>query len=111
MCGLLVDTGDEQAGDQTHLLSRVKSTAGSVLFHATKHTGVGLVCAVAYFDPYVFQFATTLALFDVFIINRGNWGVDLQAGSQFGYKLLFVVLLAGLFAVYMQVYPSIFSLL
>lgn len=34
---------------------------------------------------------------------RGNWGVDLQAGSQFGYKLLFVVLVSGLFAVYMQV--------
>ena len=33
----------------------------------------------------------------------GNWGVDLQAGSQFGYKLLFVVLLAGLFAAFLQV--------
>ena len=28
--------------------------------------------------------------------NRGNWTVDLQAGSMFGYKLLFVILLAGL---------------
>ena len=43
----------------------------------------------------------------------GNWGVDLQAGSQFGYRLLFVVLLAGLFAVFLQVrlidvgYPSV----
>ena len=35
--------------------------------------------------------------------HRGNWGVDLQAGSQFGYKLLFVVLLAGLFAIWVQV--------
>ena len=35
--------------------------------------------------------------------HSGNWGVDLQAGSEFGYKLLFIVLLAGLFAVYMQV--------
>ena len=35
--------------------------------------------------------------------DSGNWGVDLQAGSEYGYKLLFVVLLAGLFAVYMQV--------
>ena len=33
----------------------------------------------------------------------GNWGVDLQAGSEFGYKLLFVVLLAGIFAIFMQV--------
>lgn len=36
---------------------------------------------------------------------RGNWGVDLQAGSEFGYWLLFVVLLAGLFAVFLQVRP------
>ena len=35
--------------------------------------------------------------------SRGNWGVDLQAGSDFGYKLLFVVLLAGFFAVILQV--------
>jgi metal iron transporter len=63
-------------------------TAGTTLVtHATKHTGVGLVCAVAYFDP-------------------GNWGVDLQAGSEFGYRLLFIVLLAGLLAVYWQVMAS-----
>ncbi|KIK00753.1 hypothetical protein K443DRAFT_678945 [Laccaria amethystina LaAM-08-1] len=64
--------------------SRFKSVASQVLNHAKKHTGVGMICAVAYFDP-------------------GNWGVDLQAGSQFGYRLLFVVLLSGLFAVYLQV--------
>ncbi|TFY71053.1 hypothetical protein EVG20_g1959 [Dentipellis fragilis] len=62
---------------------RFKATVKVVVDHAVKHTGVGIVCAVAYFDP-------------------GNWGVDLQAGSQFGYKLLFVVLLSGLFAVFLQ---------
>ncbi|KAI0931650.1 hypothetical protein AcW1_001011 [Taiwanofungus camphoratus] len=69
------------------LLSRLRSTAWFVFQHVRKHTGVGIICSVAYFDP-------------------GNWGVDLQAGSQFGYKLLFVVLLAGIFAVYMQVLAS-----
>ncbi|KAF8167251.1 natural resistance-associated macrophage protein-domain-containing protein [Crassisporium funariophilum] len=68
----------------TRRLRRVGST---VVHHAKKHSGVGIVCAVAYFDP-------------------GNWGVDLQAGSQFGYRLLFVVLLAGLFAVFLQVLAS-----
>ena len=29
--------------------------------------------------------------------------MDLQAGSQYGYKLLFVVLLSGIFAVFLQV--------
>jgi metal iron transporter len=38
-----------------------------------------------------------------FDFDSGNWGVDLQAGSQFGYRLLFVVLLSGLFAVFLQV--------
>ena len=38
------------------------------------------------------------------MLSRGNWSVDLQAGSQYGYRpLLFVVLLAGLGAVVLQV--------
>ena len=35
--------------------------------------------------------------------SRGNWSVDLQAGSDYGYKLLFVVLVSGIFAVILQV--------
>ncbi|KAJ6601396.1 natural resistance-associated macrophage protein-domain-containing protein [Mycena vulgaris] len=66
------------------LYTRLRSAGSTVVVHAKKHAGVGVVCAVAYFDP-------------------GNWGVDLQAGSQFGYRLLFVVLLAGLFAAFLQV--------
>ncbi|KAF5327083.1 hypothetical protein D9619_004505 [Psilocybe cf. subviscida] len=65
-------------------LARVKHVGYLVGHHIKKHVGVGMICAVAYFDP-------------------GNWGVDLQAGSEFGYHLLFVVLLAGLFAVFLQV--------
>ncbi|KAI0800526.1 natural resistance-associated macrophage protein [Fomes fomentarius] len=68
-------------------LTRAREYVTVVVRHTTKHTGVGLVCAVAYFDP-------------------GNWGVDLQAGSEFGYKLLFVVLLAGIFAIFMQTQAS-----
>ncbi|KAG9122965.1 hypothetical protein FRC07_000419 [Ceratobasidium sp. 392] len=51
--------------------------------HIKHHVGPGILASIAYFDP-------------------GNWSVDLQAGSQFGYKLLFVVLLAGLGAVLLQ---------
>ncbi|KAI8990667.1 natural resistance-associated macrophage protein [Trametes punicea] len=72
-----------QPADAHLLLRRARKYAWIVVQHTTKHTGVGIVCAVAYFDP-------------------GNWGVDLQAGSEFGYKLLFVVLLAGIFAIVMQ---------
>ncbi|KAI0368899.1 natural resistance-associated macrophage protein [Pilatotrama ljubarskyi] len=72
-----------QPADAQVWSQRAKKYAWVVTQHVTKHTGVGIVCAVAYFDP-------------------GNWGVDLQAGSEFGYKLLFVVLLAGVFAIVVQ---------
>ncbi|KAF8817621.1 natural resistance-associated macrophage protein [Phlegmacium glaucopus] len=66
---------------------RLRQAGATVVHHAKKHAGVGTVCAVAYFDP-------------------GNWGVDLQAGSQFGYHLLFVILIAGIFAAFLQVLAS-----
>lgn len=37
------------------------------------------------------------------MVHSGNWGVDLQAGSQYGYTLLFTVLLAGIVATFVQV--------
>ncbi|KIK70559.1 hypothetical protein GYMLUDRAFT_32603 [Collybiopsis luxurians FD-317 M1] len=55
--------------------------------HVRKHIGLGLVCSIAYFDP-------------------GNWGVDLQAGAVYGYRLLFIVLVAGLIATFLQVFTS-----
>ncbi|KAK7451234.1 Manganese transporter smf1 [Stygiomarasmius scandens] len=61
----------------------LRNLAWTAFYHLKKHTGVGLICAVAYFDP-------------------GNWGVDLLAGSQYGYRLLFVVLMCGLFAILIQ---------
>ncbi|KAH9170589.1 natural resistance-associated macrophage protein [Lactarius sanguifluus] len=69
--------------DSQHKPRSIRVWVKKAWVHITKHVGIGVICAVAYFDP-------------------GNWGVDLQAGSEFGYKLLFVVLLAGLFAVILQ---------
>ncbi|SPO29123.1 related to vacuolar transport protein ESP1 [Ustilago trichophora] len=46
--------------------------------------GPGIVASVAYADP-------------------GNWATDLQAGSEYGYSLLFIVLLTGIFAVFIQI--------
>ena len=39
--------------------------------------------AVGYFDP-------------------GNWATDLAAGSQFGYRLLFIIFLSNIMAVFLQ---------
>ncbi|KAG8721003.1 hypothetical protein FRC09_008624 [Ceratobasidium sp. 395] len=61
----------------------LQTSSTFMLNHVKHHVGPGILASIAYFDP-------------------GNWSVDLQAGSQFGYKLLFVVLLAGLGAVLLQ---------
>ncbi|CAE6494989.1 unnamed protein product [Rhizoctonia solani] len=77
-------TESSDAGSyQAKLKKNFKSTSIVVLEHIKHHVGPGILASIAYFDP-------------------GNWAVDLQAGSQFGYKLLFVILLAGLGAVLLQ---------
>lgn len=45
--------------------------------------GMGLMVAVGYMDP-------------------GNWATDIQAGSQFGYQLLFVIFISNIFAIFLQ---------
>jgi manganese transport protein len=42
-------------------------------------------------------------LVSVGYMDPGNWGTDLQAGAQFKYALLFIVALASLMAIFMQV--------
>ena len=46
--------------------------------------GPGILVSVAYMDP-------------------GNWGTDLQGGAQFKYGLLWVVGLASLMAIFLQI--------
>ena len=48
-----------------------------------RYVGPGLLVSVGYMDP-------------------GNWATDIEAGSRFGYGLLFVVLLASLAAMLLQ---------
>ncbi|WP_157215772.1 Nramp family divalent metal transporter [Flavisphingomonas formosensis] len=48
-----------------------------------RFAGPGLLVAVGYMDP-------------------GNWATDIEAGSRYGYDLLFVVLLCGLGAILLQ---------
>lgn len=49
--------------------------------------GPGFLVSVGYMDP-------------------GNWGTDLKGGSQFGYKLLWVIFLSNLMAQFLQVLCS-----
>jgi manganese transport protein len=48
-------------------------------------------------------FAGPALLISVGYMDPGNWGTDLQAGAQFKYGLLWVVALASLMAIFMQV--------
>lgn len=50
---------------------------------ALRFAGPGLLIAVGYMDP-------------------GNWATDIQAGSENGYAMLFVVLLSSLAAIVLQ---------
>ncbi|KIJ21508.1 hypothetical protein PAXINDRAFT_104681 [Paxillus involutus ATCC 200175] len=70
---------------RTKLLRVSTSVLRTVWYHLRRHVGVGIICAVGYFDP-------------------GNWSVDIQAGASFGYRpMLFVILLAGIIAIVLQV--------
>jgi len=55
-----------------------------IIFNQLKFIGPGVVAAVAYCDP-------------------GNWATDLEAGSTFGYAHLFVILLASMMAILLQI--------
>ncbi|GAA5813975.1 hypothetical protein MFLAVUS_007465 [Mucor flavus] len=48
-----------------------------------KFIGPGFMIAVGYLDP-------------------GNWATDMEGGSSFGYRLLFIILLSNLIAVFLQ---------
>src|ERR1700691_1070096 len=51
-------------------------------------------------------FVGPAVLVSVGYMDPGNWGTDLQAGAQFKYGLLWVVGLASLMAIFMQVIAS-----
>lgn len=52
--------------------------------HMKGYVGPGALVAVGYMDP-------------------GNWSTDIAGGSAFGYKLLFIVLMSSLIAMFLQV--------
>ena len=62
----------------------VPAEAASAWARYLRYAGPGLLVSVGYMDP-------------------GNWATDLEAGSRYGDSLLFVVLLASLSAVLLQV--------
>ena len=67
------------------------------------HGTVAVPPATAGFWRHYWAFVGPALLVSVGYMDPGNWGTDLQAGAQFEYRLLWVVALASLMAIFMQV--------
>jgi manganese transport protein len=50
----------------------------------------------------LFSFSGPAFMVSVGYMDPGNWATDLQAGSQFGYRLIWVILLSNLMAILLQ---------
>ncbi|NAW51846.1 Mn(2+) uptake NRAMP transporter MntH [Elizabethkingia argentiflava] len=50
----------------------------------------------------IFSFFGPALLVSIGYMDPGNWATDLEAGSRFGYKLLFILLLSNLMALLLQ---------
>ena len=67
------------------------------------HSTVAVPQPTAGFWQHWRAFAGPALLVSVGYMDPGNWGTDLQAGARFKYDLLWVVALASLMAIFMQV--------
>ena len=70
---------------------------------AEVHGSVSVPAANAGFLQQYRAFAGPALLISVGYMDPGNWGTDLQGGAQFKYGLMWVVLVASLMAIVLQV--------
>src|SRR3974390_3014606 len=80
-------------------------TVGSVSLEGM-HATVPVPHHHAGFWPQWRAFVGPAILVSVGYMDPGNWGTDLAAGAQFKYALLWVVALASVMAIFMQVVSS-----
>ena len=78
------------------------SAAGAVSLEGM-HRSVTVPDAKASFWRQMIAFFGPAVLVSVAYMDPGNWGTDLQGGAQFKYGLLWVVGLASLMAIFLQV--------
>lgn len=86
------ESGSTGAGCRTPSLSETKQDEAprgrkasplAVIKQFLRYCGPGYMIAVGYMDP-------------------GNWATDIEAGSRFGYSLLFIILLSNFMAMVLQ---------
>ena len=70
------------------------------------HGTVGVPPAKANFWRQLRAFAGPAVLISVGYMDPGNWGTDLSGGARFKYGLLWVVALASLMAIFLQILAS-----
>ncbi|KAI1777077.1 natural resistance-associated macrophage protein [Hypoxylon cercidicola] len=81
-----VDGGFNAAPDNDSIVSRQKSRLQEIkhtIFTFGKFVGPGFLVAVAYIDP-------------------GNYSTDISAGAENQFRLLFIILMSNLFAIFLQ---------
>jgi len=83
-------------------LTDVRTDSASVSLEGI-HSSVAVPSPQAGFWQKWRAFVGPAILVSVGYMDPGNWGTDLQAGAQFKYELLWVVALASLMAIFMQV--------
>ena len=82
------------------------SPAAGSLSLAGMHGSVPVPAAHSSFWQNWRAFVGPAILISVGYMDPGNWGTDLQGGAQFKYGLLWVVALASLMAIFLQVIAS-----
>jgi len=64
---------------------KLKQAYDVVTVHLSKHTGVGFVCAVAYFDPYVFTLSFVLSCLVSDSVRK--WELGGRLASRIGVRI------------------------
>ena len=95
-----------QTGRNTNSLPRTESAGSASETHVSLenvHGSIAVPHHQAGFWKQWRAFVGPAILVSVGYMDPGNWGTDLQGGAQFKYGLLWVVGLASLMAIFMQV--------
>jgi manganese transport protein len=93
-----MDTAPQQTGD-----SPVSGVPPGSLSLEGMHGSVAVPHSKAGFWKQWRAFVGPAILVSVGYMDPGNWGTDLAAGAQFKYDLLWVVALASIMAIFMQI--------
>jgi manganese transport protein len=97
---------DPVSKQSEHRVAEASSDTGSADLHVSLeglHSTVQVPDYRAGFWQQWRAFIGPAILVSVGYMDPGNWGTDLAAGAQFKYELLWVVALASLMAIFMQV--------